>query len=641
MTPSFLLMRGIRRNREPMALTAEQIRASLEAKKKKLLSGGEKQNTEAETRKAVHSDRLADTSEIPLPDGKIIPAQNNLPALVLADADIETSDGVDQDGEARESTLPESGKSKDGRSSRDADSDSRGGQKRGAVLADSAGSTPAPRTIAPRGTKPEVPQAPEIETAVLAALYQYPATCFPTFNERARPEFFFSPVNRSFFERLSDYFTEHGQADPQSFLQSLLDSGQLERHGGTAFLSSLLTAASPPSALEYHLDILRDKFVAREAFRLSSALAESIGKASESELFPLMAAHQTALAELTSSLAARNGHLSFRRISEIFAMTFDDTDNYFGDRVMAAGQPCTLLGPGDIGKSRLSLQLALSMITGRDFLSMPTHACNKKWLFIQSENSCRRLYADLKNMLSGLGLSKHELAQVEEHLLIHTLENDYDSFLSLEDDKIYAKVNDLIQKVKPDIIDWDPLNSLTDEDLNADVDMRKVCMKISRVTKQGDISRVPFVVHHALTGKTGAAKAVGWEKSSYGRNSKVLHAWTRAQINLAPRSPDDSTLLIMSCGKNNNGKAFPEVGVQFNEETGIYAIDQTFDPADFREQVGIAASSKRIFSPRMILDFRWPAELLEKKSLVKAFTDESGCGRSRAYELVEEAKKRG
>lgn len=578
MTPSFPFISGTIRIREEMALTAEQIRASFEAKKKKLLSGG-----------------VEKSDSRPLTDRRV---------------------GEDLDGKQTSS---------DGQT----------------ITESRSGSNAPPAQKAPRGKRPEVPQAPEIEIAVLASLYQYPVTCFPIFNERARPEFFFSPVNRSFFERLSDYFSQHGQADPQSFLQSLLDSNQLEKHGGTAFLSSLLAAASPTSALEYHLDILRDKFVAREAFRLSTALSSSITGASDSELFSLMADHQQAIADLTTSLAARNGHLSFRRVSEIFAMTFDDTDNYFGDRIIAAGQPCTLLGPGDIGKSRLSLQLALSMITGRDFLGMPTHACNKKWLFIQSENSCRRLYADLKNMLAALGLSESERSQVEEYLLIHTLENDYDSFLSLEDDKIYAKVNDLIQKVKPHIIDWDPLNSLTDEDLNADVDMRKVCMKISHVTKAGDISRVPFVVHHALTGKTGAAKAVGWEKSSYGRNSKVLHAWTRAQINLAPRSPDDSTLLIMSCGKNNNGRAFPEVGVMFNEDLGIYAIDHSFDPADFREQVGIAASIKRTFSPKMILDFRWPQELLEKKSLVKAFTDESGCGRSRAYELVEEAKKRG
>lgn len=590
-----------------MALTAEQIRASLEARKKQLLNLPPSQAVKA--------------------DGEPVPLM---------------PDGVQNTQNGEESRLEGKGGENHGRST---ESKSTGPEPKS--KSEQSESQPKSevgpeidqKRLGARGQSP-APQAPEIELAVLSALYQYPATCFPIFNERAKPDFFFSPTNRSFLYLLSDYFNEHGQADPASFLQSLLDSGQLDKHGGAAFLSSLLSSTSPPSALEYHLDILRDKFVAREAFRLSQALAQKMQGCSDVELYDVIAEHERSISDLSSSLAARNGHLSFRRVSEIFGMTFDETDNFFGDRVIAAGQPCTLLGPGDIGKSRLSLQLAISMITGRDFLGMPTHAPNKIWLFIQSENSCRRLYNDLKNMESGLGLSENERAQVEDHLLIHTLENDYDSFLSLEDDKIYAKVSDLIQKVKPDLISWDPLNSLTDEDLNADVDMRKVCMKISHVTKQGDINRVPFVVHHALTGKTGAAKAVGWEKSSYGRNSKVLHAWTRAQINLAPRSPDDSTLLIMSCGKNNNGKAFPETGVLFDVDKGVYSIDPHFDRDEFREQVGIVAV-KRSFTPQMILDLRWPSELLEKKPLVKTIVDELGCGRSRGYELVEEALKRG
>jgi len=35
----------------------------------------------------------------------------------------------------------------------------------------------------------------------------------------------------------------------------------------------------------------------------------------------------------------------------------------------------------------------------------------------------------------------------------------------------------------------------------------------------------------------------------YGRNSKVLHAWTRGQINLAPMSEDNNDVLALSCGK--------------------------------------------------------------------------------------------
>ena len=87
--------------------------------------------------------------------------------------------------------------------------------------------------------------------------------------------------------------------------------------------------------------------------------------------------------------------------------------------------------------------------------------------------------------------------------------------------------------------------------------MRNLCTAISRATKRGNPKRVPIVLHHARTGKAGAQSATGWDKASFGRNSKVLYAWTRSQVNITPRDPDDSTKLLITSGKNNNGQLLP------------------------------------------------------------------------------------
>ena len=57
---------------------------------------------------------------------------------------------------------------------------------------------------------------------------------------------------------------------------------------------------------------------------------------------------------------------------------------------------------------------------------------------------------------------------------------------------------------------------------------------IGRITRQGDPQRIPVILHHALTGKSGAARATGFDRGSFGRNSKVLLGWVRSQINVAP-----------------------------------------------------------------------------------------------------------
>ena len=64
--------------------------------------------------------------------------------------------------------------------------------------------------------------------------------------------------------------------------------------------------------------------------------------------------------------------------------------------------------------------------------------------------------------------------------------------------------------------------------------MTSTLSTIGQLTRRGDPQRIPVIVHHSLTGKSGAVKAFGYDRGSYGRGSKVLLGWTRSQINLAP-----------------------------------------------------------------------------------------------------------
>jgi len=486
-----------------------------------------------------------------------------------------------------------------------------------------------------------IPQAPEVELAAAAALYLYPNICFPIFQERGKAEFFFNPNLRTFVALAREFHAEHGHIDPTAFVQRLSDLGQLQKLGGPPFLAELLGTLSPPESFSYHLDILRDKYVAREATRLASRLAGALPTLTEDELWSVIGDHERAIADLRAleSTATRKSPLSVRRFSELVQMTFDELDNYFGDRILAAGQPCTLLGPGGIGKSRLSLQLAVCMITGRDFLGMPTRASSKRWLFIQTENSNRRLNFDARNIMRALELTHDELALLDDCLVIHTLESDIDALLTLSHQESYTAVKSLIHDVQPDFVQWDPLNSLTDQDLNSDMDMRALVAAISSVTQNGRQDRVPLVLHHAITGKLGAARAVGWEKTSYGRNSKVLQAWTRAQINMAPRSPDNPNLILLSCGKNNNGKPFPEIGVIFDEDAGIYLLDEHFDPAEFREDVGIAVQKRQPILPEDVALLCQPKT--PKPQLVKRIKEEFGVQQRAAYDAIDRAKDAG
>jgi hypothetical protein len=50
-------------------------------------------------------------------------------------------------------------------------------------------------------------------------------------------------------------------------------------------------------------------------------------------------------------------------------------------------------------------------------------------------------------------------------------------------------------------------------------------------------------------GRAGSSSAMGADRGSFGRGSKVLFSWVRAQINVAPYSVDDNNTLIIASGK--------------------------------------------------------------------------------------------
>ncbi len=173
-------------------------------------------------------------------------------------------------------------------------------------------------------------------------------------------------------------------------------------------------------------------------------------------------------------------------------------------------------------------------------------------------------------------------------------------------------------------------------------DCRAVLISIGRAVKKGNPERVPFVVHHSLTGKAGASRAVGWDRGSYGRNSKVLHAWVRSQWNLAPADADDETRLILACGKNNNGKSFGEIGVVYDEGLGIYRVDGDFDPATYREAIGAdgkrnKAGLGRRYSADDIVE-NLTEEWTRVSALQRRVCEETGMSKTRFYVIWPEIK---
>jgi hypothetical protein len=277
--------------------------------------------------------------------------------------------------------------------------------------------------------------------------------------------------------------------------------------------------------------------------------------------------------------------LTFRRPDELLAMQFDDSDNLMGDRLLCKSGRLAIMGQGGIGKSFLQLQLAAAAITGRDFLSFQTRGRGLRWLVFQAENSNRRLRFDMLQLRNWVGDTDWPL--VCENLFIHTLECETDFWLHIATDSAaFERAREAVKRLNPHLVGFDPLKDLTTDDLNKDVDMRAVCDAMSAIARaDGNTERGIVVSHHSLTGVQGAEKAVGMDRASFGRNSKVLHAWSRSVINLTAANEDNS-LLVVSSGKNNNGAEFKPFAIRRDAATLIFSPEPSFDLEQWRSRRG-------------------------------------------------------
>lgn len=331
--------------------------------------------------------------------------------------------------------------------------------------------------------------------------------------------------------------------------------------------------------------------------------------------------------------------LTIRCVGDILGMDFDPADMLLNNGYLTKGNSLSIVGMGGLGKSRVALQLAIACILGHPFFGWETQAQGLRWLILQTENGNRRLKHDLACMTAGL--TAVEMKVLNEYLFIHTLEHDEDTFVALGNADGQKRVADAIAEYDADIVVYDVLRDFGAGDLNADQFMTETCRAIGSITRRGNPKRIPVVVHHALTGRAGAAKATGLDRGSFGRNSKVLQGWTRAQINLAPFDSDNNDVLVVASGKANDAVEFEPFAVRLNPDSMTYNRDDFVDLDEWRERMGDGNAKKKARVTVYDVQKRVQesgVDGMTKKMIVDHLKDVRGIGKTKAYELAEDAE---
>jgi len=114
------------------------------------------------------------------------------------------------------------------------------------------------------------------------------------------------------------------------------------------------------------------------------------------------------------------------------------------------------------------------------------------------------------------------------------------------------------------VVVFDPLMAFAAGSLSTDSGMLLTCEKLLQLARLGVPTCAVVIVHHALNGLAGIKKAVGHDRSAFGRGSKILNQKTRGQINIAPVDAHSNAELVIACGKNSNGREFDPIGVELD-----------------------------------------------------------------------------
>jgi hypothetical protein len=128
---------------------------------------------------------------------------------------------------------------------------------------------------------------------------------------------------------------------------------------------------------------------------------------------------------------------------------------------------------------------------------------------------------------------------------------------------------------------------------------------------------------------------MGFDRSSFGRNSKVLFMWTRAQINVAPVRPDDNSVLIIASGKCSNFSEFEPFAARLDFETMLYSRDDDFDVDQWRDSLDTARSAAGKLTLDVVLAMLPETDSTPKNAVIENLRDK-GIGEKKARAFLDE-----
>jgi hypothetical protein len=446
---------------------------------------------------------------------------------------------------------------------------------------------------------------------------------------------FFSAAHQIIFEALARILSAGGGADLTILAGDLSARGLLESVGGAPAIAALEDDVFATGQAPEYARIIARHWRARLTIRIAREIAERA--AAGEPIGGLMAAMDEA--------QAGDDRIEAWSVDQIFGYQVPPTHSIISGSILTEREILLIAGPAGIGKSRLINQLVFDLVLGRpDWIGLPIDRHDCSVLVIQTENGPCRLTGDIASQLRGVQPWQREEAARRIHY--HVPERISDRMVGLANPGNRERLRRLVLKHRPNVVIFDPYGDFfAGENQNDEMQTRQTVQHLQQVAQAASLSTAIVIVHHAQAGKAGAAKADGWDRSTFAKGNKALVACARSMINIAPAAEDDTSRLAIICGKNNNGPMFQTFGVRLDPDTMRYEVDPEFDHGAWREAVSDSkpahggGRAKKVSDDAIRLVLRDGAKNF--KQLKELIIEISGCGSRTSINAINSAVDRG
>jgi predicted transcriptional regulator len=229
------------------------------------------------------------------------------------------------------------------------------------------------------------------------------------------------------------------------------------------------------------------------------------------------------------------------------------------DNVLEENSSLLIVGPSGVGKSLLSLYIALMLGNPNPGYLFGKFKINRtlRTVFLQSENSEKIVNQRLKKMIKDPPLSQG-LSNIAFPYF-----NDFFTCSGVAINTHFSYYIGLINdQFNPDVIVIDPLISFAGVDENSNNEMRRVLDHLMTICNQFNI--VPIIVHHK--GK------IDNDSSYASRGASAITDWASSIINLTKKKVDKQPLICVSNTKARSFETFESFNMEINENLSFSCI---------------------------------------------------------------------